>query len=84
MERPMIEVSTSSMHSQEIRGRSVVNLSQPAYEAEDDSTSTTDNLSDVNGNTATAQVNNLAGHPCAAGCGHICWAATWTPGSNSN
>ncbi|KAG0696924.1 hypothetical protein DFH29DRAFT_812461 [Suillus ampliporus] len=60
MERPMVDIPTSSS----ARGRSLVRERDDDMEEGEEVTSCEGRLE-----------RTLAGHPCAAGCGHYCWAA---------
>lgn len=80
MQRPMIDVVLPSAPSNEPRGRPVArNSSITRGEADSDSVI---GDHDVTGVVAVSRTNNIAGHPCAAGCGHFCWAATGIPQPN--
>ncbi|KAL1761750.1 hypothetical protein FB107DRAFT_200662 [Schizophyllum commune] len=68
--RPMVEMPNATLP--ESRGRS---LTRP------DADAATDGVADAGAPTGVANRNPatttqaLAGHPCATGCGHFCWAA---------
>ncbi|KAG0696918.1 hypothetical protein DFH29DRAFT_179286 [Suillus ampliporus] len=60
MERPMVDIPASSS----ARGRSLIRERDDDMEEGEEVTSCEGRLE-----------RTLAGHPCAAGCGHYCWAA---------
>ncbi|KAI5115697.1 hypothetical protein M0805_002561 [Coniferiporia weirii] len=71
MQRPMIELSTSTL---EPRGRRATRVPGPS-------------TGEVDGNLLSGEgpvppgaksVTKYMGHPCAAGCGHFCWTASNT------
>lgn len=60
----------------ENRGRSEARISPPIEGGSDDESSTTVDLTTAeNSPIYIGRRRKLAGHPCAAGCGHYCWAA---------
>ena len=61
MGRPMLDIPASSS----ARGRSLIR------ERDDDSWEEGEEVTSSEGR----RERTLAGHPCAAGCGHYCWAA---------
>ncbi|KAF8886054.1 hypothetical protein CPB84DRAFT_1787859 [Gymnopilus junonius] len=77
MQHPMLDFKSSFLPSDsEERGRTSLRM-QPST-SEDDSTTAVSNIADASITQSQVQVvqsTMLAGHPCAAGCGHICWAA---------
>jgi hypothetical protein len=60
MERPMVELPMPLT----TRGRQLQREHEAEHEAEDG-----------RGVRERARERSMAGHPCAAGCGHFCWAA---------
>ncbi|KAK0469994.1 uncharacterized protein EV420DRAFT_1662756, partial [Desarmillaria tabescens] len=88
MQRPMVHLPKSfvptAAATEDRRGRSVARSSTGTV-IDDDSSSTISAVSTVEAqasettNTLMGRMSNFIGHPCAAGCGHFCWAAN---GSN--
>lgn len=82
LQQPMVDLPTTFLPpSTDSRGRSSI---RPAPSIpEDDSSSMLSmqsSLADTQSHVTESPVNvnrpgRLAGHPCAAGCGHFCWAA---------
>jgi WD repeat-containing protein 24 len=80
MARPMIEVAIPCPPPHETRGRPIASSRMSGNEPDDDNMVVADHVPDVTGAAAISQMNNVSGHPCAAGCGHFCWAATGISG----
>ncbi|KAG7450975.1 WD40 repeat-like protein [Guyanagaster necrorhizus] len=90
MQRPMVHLPKSFLPAtaatEDHRGRSVARSSTETV-VDDDSSSTTSAVSTVDvqtsetTNTVMDKMSDFIGHPCAAGCGHFCWAAN---GSNDS
>ncbi|KAK0193592.1 hypothetical protein F5146DRAFT_1101535 [Armillaria mellea] len=90
MQRPMVHLPKSfilaAVATEDRRGRSVARSSTGTV-VDDDSSSTISAVSTVDAqasettNTLMGKMSNFIGHPCAAGCGHFCWAAN---GSNDS
>ncbi|KAK0480270.1 hypothetical protein IW261DRAFT_1551305 [Armillaria novae-zelandiae] len=88
MQRPMEHLPKSvilaAVATEDRRGRSVARSSTGTV-VDDDSSSTISAVSTVDAqasettNTLMGKMSHFIGHPCAAGCGHFCWAAN---GSN--
>ncbi len=76
----------AAVATEDRRGRSVARSSTGTV-VDDDSSSTISAVSTVDAqasettNTLMGKMSNFIGHPCAAGCGHFCWAAN---GSNDS
>jgi WD repeat-containing protein 24 len=84
MERPMIEVAIPPAPSQAMRGRSAASPLLSGNEQDDESVVSDDNIPDATTTVARLQTTKFSGHPCAAGCGHLCWAATRISGGNDS
>ncbi|KAK0449993.1 hypothetical protein EV421DRAFT_1704652 [Armillaria borealis] len=90
MQRPMVHLPKSfipaAVAAEDRRGRSAARSSTGTV-VDDDSSSTISAVSTVDAqasettNTLMGKMSNFIGHPCAAGCGHFCWAAN---GSNDS
>jgi hypothetical protein len=78
----MIEVTMPSASSHEIGGTSVASPLLSGSEPDDENADVIDHGSDTNGTVAIS--HKFSGHPCAAGCGHFCWAATGNPGGSDS
>jgi WD repeat-containing protein 24 len=77
--RPMVELPRLIPPATETRGQSVARSSPMGREADDDDSSTTTSENPLEGySPAPTQSSKLIGHPCAAGCGHFCWAVSGT------
>lgn len=79
MERPMVELPRSFPQVTAIRVRSVTRTSPLGSEGDDDDSSTTSEIPlESHSPVHDGQSGKLLGHPCAAGCGHFCWAVNGT------
>ncbi|KAF9443030.1 hypothetical protein P691DRAFT_844497 [Macrolepiota fuliginosa MF-IS2] len=79
LSQPMLDLPRSAVLN-ESRGRPPTRSLTTPHEFVRSSTQSTAVGSDYAGNTSptrtgAAFMSELAGHPCAAGCGHFCWAA---------
>ena len=84
MKQPLVDLPFSSPQPTRTESRDQPS-SQSQQNSEDDSISTSSSQStaiDSSVSESPQQIHQnrksakLAGHPCAAGCGHLCWAAT--------
>ena len=81
MDRPTVELSmpeSTSMDPQESRGRSLSTIAAfiSGSEHDDESTVVADAGTEVPASVIPpSNHGKVSGHPCAAGCGHFCWAA---------
>ncbi|KIY64047.1 hypothetical protein CYLTODRAFT_359035 [Cylindrobasidium torrendii FP15055 ss-10] len=83
LNRPMDELPSQFEPHEDDRGRPVTRGSLSALLHQDDLTDegVGGSARDLHGDgmlrpLPTTNTDNLMGHPCAAGCGHFCWAAT--------
>jgi len=76
MRRPMTELPTLFLPASELRGRSMTRDVSPALG--DDRNSPVGGFDHPveHSPVQARQAAKLVGHPCAAGCGHYCWAAS--------
>ena len=82
MRQPLVDLPSSSPQPTESRDQPIQNQQNN----EDDSISMSSSQSNLNDSSVVSESPlqthqnrksaKLAGHPCAAGCGHLCWAAT--------
>lgn len=72
LQQPMVDLPSSFIPTNDFRGRASMRMSSTSVE--DDAGSTAD-TSGIPSPEQTHRPITLAGHPCAAGCGHFCWAA---------
>ncbi|KAH9481800.1 GATOR complex protein WDR24 [Psilocybe cubensis] len=73
LQQPMVDLPSSFVPaSDSSRGRASVRIASTSVE--DDAGSTAD-TSGIPSPEQPHHPKSLAGHPCAAGCGHFCWAA---------
>ncbi|KAF8150924.1 hypothetical protein B0H34DRAFT_156740 [Crassisporium funariophilum] len=80
MQQPMVDLPTSLLPPLlDIRCRASMRNSTSVLEDDSSSTismqSTTVDASVTDSPVQSLRLTKLAGHPCAAGCGHFCWAA---------
>ncbi|KAF9020966.1 hypothetical protein BDZ89DRAFT_1201771 [Hymenopellis radicata] len=83
MQRPMTELPRKfTPVSFDDRGRSVTRSTANTLPLNDDDASSAisglglgDSMTDTQRPLPSGNADNLMGHPCAAGCGHYCWAA---------
>ena len=71
----MVALPTSFIN--EVRGRQSSSAKDPLEGGSDDGAWTSvDGATESSSPDQVDQMRKLAGHPCAAGCGHICWVAS--------
>jgi hypothetical protein len=82
MARPMVDLPSSTLATAIARGRnpSSTGSATDVGGSDDDNVTVADSVVDGDIQDHTYRMNRISGHPCAAGCGHICWAANWASG----
>ncbi|PPQ79096.1 hypothetical protein CVT25_002889 [Psilocybe cyanescens] len=72
LQQPMVDLPSSFIPTNDSRGRASIRM--PSTSVEDDAGDTA-YTSGIPSPDHTHRPTTLAGHPCASGCGHFCWAA---------
>ena len=72
----MVDIPSSILPLSRVRGRtaSTISSSGGGGGSDDDIITVSDGVTESD-SPVQLRINKMAGHPCAAGCGHICWAA---------